>query len=33
VLVQDAVVAGLAYAIDREHFGSDGWQARPNGPD
>jgi hypothetical protein len=33
VLVQGAVVAGLAYAIDRERFGSDGWRARANGPD
>jgi len=31
--VQGAVVAGLAYAIDWEHFEPDGWQARANGPD
>jgi hypothetical protein len=33
VLVLGAVMAGLAYAIDRERFGLDGRQARANGPD
>jgi hypothetical protein len=33
VLVQGAVVAGLAYAIDQERFEPDGRQARANGPD
>lgn len=33
VLVQDVVVARLTYAIDRERFEPDGWQARANGPD
>ena len=33
MLVQGAVVAGLAYAIDCERFEPDGWQARADGPD
>jgi len=33
VLVQGAVAAGLAYAIECERFEPDGWQARVDGPD
>jgi len=33
VPVQGVVVARLTYAIDRERFEPDGWQARANGPD
>ena len=33
MLVQGAVVAGLAYVIDCERFEPDGWQARVDGPD